>query len=523
MNDAVVNIVQILEHRAKEQPDSPAIISKSQSITFSELFISVQKTAAFIQNKGLKVGDRILVYLPMSIRLYEVLLGIFSSGMTAVFADAWTTKNRLSEITDFLKPVAFWGIPKAHLLRFAHKPIRKIKYHWFPNAGKIFQEPSQHIVHSDLSLPALITLTSGNTGFPKAANRTHEFLLSQHEVLQQTLNLEEGSTDMPTLPIFVLNNLACGVTTVLPDMNFFKVENVEPKRILDQWERHAAQSVTGSPLFFKKMAGYILKHSVNVPFPKKLFLGGAPVFPSLARNLKRAFTDSSITIVYGSTESEPISEISVESFIEAYANSPQKGLLTGKPVSQIELRIIPISQDAVAVDSDDELFHLSQPAYEVGEIVVKGSHVLKSYVNQPEEERKNKIKTDTSVWHRTGDVGYLDDTGNLYLMGRASSVIKWKNNNLFSFPVELLLDELPEIENSALIVINTSLHIAVKAVNILSPKQKKEIYKVIQHRISEYLTDSPKIHWIKSFPMDPRHNSKIDYEKLAQNLKTEAA
>ena len=64
--------------------------------------------------------------------------------------------------------------------------------------------------------PALVTFTSGSTGVPKAALRTHRFLLAQYRALESSIALEAGEVDLATLPVFVLANLAAGVTTVIP-------------------------------------------------------------------------------------------------------------------------------------------------------------------------------------------------------------------------------------------------------------------------------------------------------------------
>jgi len=515
----VDNIVQILEQRAKLHPERPAICSKTETISYADFYANVRTTAHFIQEKGLKPGDRILVYIPMSIRLYEILLAIFSNGMTAVFADAWTTKNRLSDITNFLEPKAFWGIPKAHIFRILHKSIRKIPHHWFPSFGNSSTTFSDEIIHPNANEPALITLTSGSTGFPKAANRTHAFLLAQHAVLSETLQLEEASFDMPTLPIFVLNNLATGVTTVLPDMDFIKAENVDPAKIIAQWKTYKVDSVTGSPVFFDKMADFVIESKLSDYLQQKIFLGGAPVYPYLAKKLRLAFPKTEIQIVYGSTESEPISEVSIDEFLE-YVNQHQtKGLFTGKPVKQIETLILPITSGEIEYETDEELRNSVLQKGEIGEIVVKGPHVLPSYVNQPKEEKLNKIKTATSVWHRTGDAGFFDEEGRLFLTGRATSAIEWKGKLLFSFPVEMILSELSEIKHAALLKKNNELNLVISFKDTSTKKLSESIRKKVEELVLNYLSEIPKIRLLQSFPLDPRHNSKIDYVALSKMIK----
>lgn len=510
------NLVELLKSRSEKHPDQVAIIEKNHSVTYFELYRRVQTTSDFLVSKGLKPGDRLLVFIPMSIRLYEILLAIFYSGMTAVFADAWTTKHRLSELTIFLKPTVFWGIPKAHLLRLINSDIRHIPFHFFPGSGTSTNKLNSVMKPPEEQIPALITLTSGSTGFPKAAKRTHEFLLSQHEVLKKLLALSEGDIDMPTLPVFVLNNLACGITTLLPDMNLLKPEQTNPKRILNQWETYKPNSVTGSPIFFHLISDYILLQKIRSFLPSKIFVGGAPVFPSLARKLKKSFPHSEISIVYGSTEAEPISEIFIDEFLSKSNIINPQGLCVGKPVNEIDVLILPISDLPIQVELEEILVSLQLPPKEIGEIVVKGQHVLTAYVNQPEEELKSKIKTQTAIWHRTGDAGLMDSDGNLWLVGRTSSLIKYADKILFPFPIEIMLSEMEEIKISTVVSFGNKLWIVCE----LHPSANFDMIKPkIESLISGYLPTKPEIIHIQKMPVDPRHNSKIDSAKLVEILK----
>src|SRR5262249_23728933 len=152
--------------------------------------------------------------------LYAVLLAAFRIGAVAVFVDAWADRARLEQAIERTRPRAFVGVPRAHLLRLASGAVRRV-----PNAtsvGRGAPRPPRDAAGPVVltpEAPALVTFTTGSTGRPKAALRTHGFLWSQHLALAELLRPTDRDVDMPTLPVFVLNNLASGVPSILPDFD----------------------------------------------------------------------------------------------------------------------------------------------------------------------------------------------------------------------------------------------------------------------------------------------------------------
>ena len=89
-----------LIERAARHPDRPAIIEPGQRVTFGELASRVAAFSATLRGKGVEPGDRVLVFVPMAIRLYVTLLGVFHAGASAVFVDAWANRRRLDAAVD---------------------------------------------------------------------------------------------------------------------------------------------------------------------------------------------------------------------------------------------------------------------------------------------------------------------------------------------------------------------------------------------------------------------------------------
>ena len=490
----IKNIVEILFENAKKHPDKIAIIHKKEKITYGKLAQEVNDYSQYFLSKGIKKGDNVLIFVPMTIELYKILSAIFYIGATAVFVDAWADKNRLDQALTIVPCKAFIACPKAFILKLMSKKIREVKINIVSNFIK--RTKSKYIIEpATPDTTALITFTTGSTGLPKAAKRTHEFLLEQHYVLKKHLNPQENDVDLASLPVFVLHNLACGTTSVIPDFNPQKPADIKPENILNDIRNNGVTTSVGSPRFYEKLAEY-----TEIEGIKRIFTGGAPVFPKSAKLLQNKFKGCDVEIVYGSTEAEPIASISTQELLD-FKGDVKDGLYVGKPIDDINIKIIKPSDEPI-----DDFENMWLENGKIGEICVEGKHVLKEYYNSDDAQRFNKIHYQGQIWHRTGDAGYLDNDGNLFLMGRIKNRFEHNGKEVYVFPIENALLEIDGIEIGTVLKHNDKI-IIVAETKIPEQKIKQEL-KTRNFEFDKLV--------ITKIPRDPRHNSKIDYDKLKQ-------
>lgn len=500
-----VNCVQHFFDAAEKYPDHQAIIAEGNTISYAELKREVIATVRYFESKGIQTGDRVLVFVPMSVDLYRIVLALFSMGATAVFLDEWVSKKRMEMCCKIADCAGFIGVTKAHVLRFFSKELRAIpitlKIRHNVKADEKFELFSPKIDHT-----ALITFTTGSTGTPKAANRTHAFLIAQFEAIKHKLKPQPTDVVMPVLPIVLFINLGVGSTSVIYRYKSTKLSSINPKAVFDLMNKHKVNQVISSPSFITSLSNYAMKIGNNPIILSSIYTGGAPVFPKEAKLFAQAFPKAHIEVIYGSTEAEPISAVPVQELIAS--EGKQNGLLVGFPDASAEVKIIPFRDEVIEVDEDEVLE--TCPQGEIGEIVVAGNHVLTAYFNNPEALRRAKIWHGPKMYHRTGDSGYFDERGRLFLVGRSSQAIVVENEVIYPFIFE---DELQQIED-------------VKRGTILKREERIFVVVELESGADKVLVEKKLRAWLKvdfelvfkAIPLDKRHHGKIDAEGVLAGL-----
>ena len=522
-----MNIAEVLHAQATTRPQAAAIIEtrrgRSRTLTFAGLEQASGQVAHLLHRAGLRPGDAVLLFQPMSADLYVALAAIFRLGLVAMFVDPWAGREHLEHCCSLKPPRALIAGAKAHLLRLLSPALRRIPLKFstdlrvpgatpLSRAGRL--APYEPVEACTPETPALLTFTSGSTGRPKGAVRTHGFLLAQHRALEQSLELKAGETDLTTLPIFVLANLASGVTSLIPDADLRRPGSIDAEAVVAQIDAHRPTRTVASPAFLERLADYCELHGRVLPGFERVFTGGAPVFPRLLERLRRVAPGAEITAVYGSTEAEPMAHVGHHAIgaQDVSAMLAGRGLLAGFAVPRIQLRILSDQWGSpVGPYTRPEFEAACLHAGEVGEIVVSGAHVLGGYLDGHGDE-ETKFTVEGTRWHRTGDAGYLDARGRLWLLGRCAARIEDARGTVYPFSVECAAQHHPGVRRAAVLahqgrrILALELFDGVADRELLSLRQGLAWARIDEIRVHEHI------------PVDKRHNAKIDYPALKKLL-----
>jgi acyl-CoA synthetase (AMP-forming)/AMP-acid ligase II len=522
-----MNLGELLTQLARERPDAVALVDERagraglRRVTFAALEREVAAAAGWLRARGLQRGDAVLVFVPMSAELYVALLAMFRLGCVALFLDPSAGREHLERCCTRWAPAALLAISKAHLLRLRSSALRRIPTKiavgpWIPGARRWLGGAGPEPVTTSAALsedPALVTFTSGSTGVPKAAVRTHAFLLAQYRALAPNIELVAGEVDLATLPVFTLANLAAGVTTVIPAVDLRRPGAVDAAALFGQIERQGVTRITAAPAFFERLIAYGRESGRTLPAIRKIHTGGAPVFPRLLESLREIAPQAAIVAVYGSTEAEPIAHLAVDEIQpgDREAMTAGRGLLAGLTVPEIRLRVVQDRwgeprRDLTAAGLNAE----TAPPETAGEIIVTGEHVLPGYLGGLGDE-ETKFRVDGEVWHRTGDAGRIDAEGRLWLLGRCAARIDDAHGRLYAFGVECAAMAFAEVRRAAVLAYGGRRVLFLEA-----PSAAGDLPERVRTAVGWAHLDAVRV--IARLPVDARHNSKIDYVALRRQL-----
>ena len=525
------NLAALLHAQAVARPDHPALLTPNQPpITFAALYTATQQGAAWLLRAGLRPGDAVLVYPPISAELYVALGALFYAGMRVVFIDPGMRGEQLDRAATVLSPRGFMATPRAHLLRLLSPAIRRIPIKFstgqWPLPGARRWHGYARCAVSDAhplaacgdDAPALITVTSGSTGTPKFATRSHGFLRRQHRAIDASLVMDAESVVASTLPIFILSFLASGVTTLLPDLDLRRPGQVQVAPLLAQMAHAGVNTLAASPALLDQVARYCAETQTQLPQIRQVYTGGAPVFVDLMDEVAAAMPQARFHAVYGATEAEPIATLdrAAISVADRQRMANGAGLLVGDPVPSLTVRVIPDrwgqAHGPYSPQSWDELSLRD----ETGEIVVAGPHVLTT-VGPGEDAALTKIAVGDQLWHRTGDAGYFDAQGRLWLVGRCVARLErmlpdGTPRTLYPFSVESAAHTFPAVKHAALVAQAGQWVLALE----LYRPQSAAWLATLQETLAWAGLDAIRI--LPRLPVDKRHNAKIDYPALRRLL-----
>ncbi|MEK7793566.1 MAG: fatty acid CoA ligase family protein, partial [Candidatus Hydrogenedentota bacterium] len=432
-------------------------------LTARELDDESNRVARGLQQYGIGRGARTVLMVTPSVEFFVLTFALFKAGAVPVMVDPGMGVRHLKTCLDEAAPGAFIGIPKAHAARVllgwarSAKRLVTVGRRIFWGGATLAQvrslDASPVMAETGADEMAAILFTSGSTGTPKGAVYTHGIFEAQVRALREHYRIEPGERDLATFPLFALFGPALGMASIVPNMDASRPITADPRNLAAAIKDYKTTNIFASPALIDVLGRYGETATVRLDSVRRVISAGAPAdLESLERFAKLLPEGVEVFPSYGATEALPLCSIgSAELLSTRVETESGKGICVGRPIRSVELAVIDITDDAIGTWSND----LRLPPGAIGEICVQGQMVTRAYFNRDEATRHAKIPDGDAVWHRMGDVGYLDATGRLWYCGRKGHRVELDHETLYSIPVERVLDTHPKVRRTALVGVDT--------------------------------------------------------------------
>ena len=539
-----MNVAKRLSEQALKNPNQLAIVSPSGShrqktnrsyvsISMSDLDRRSSAIAVGLQSMGIGPGKRIGLLVRFGEDFITLVFAMLKTGATMILIDPGMGRKNIIQCLAATNPDGFIAIPMAHAIvrmlssRFPNAKLNVLSGRWLPGLPSVTLSQLEKSSPQDYRDPihdweaeSAIIFTTGSTGPPKGVLYTHKTFHSQIDLIASRYEIASGGVDLSCFPLFGLFNAVMGTTTILPDMDPTRPADVDPPRLLDAIEQWQIGQSFGSPALWTRMGNYCQQTGRSMPTLKRVLSAGAPVPPRVLQSIRSVMhPDGKMYTPYGATEALPIASIESRDVLGETAAKTANGAGTcvGSRFPSMEWRVIRITDSPMQQIGETE----SLPKGEIGELVVSGPVVSTRYVTRVDQNAIHKLSDGERVWHRMGDVGYLDSQDRFWFCGRKSHRVTTAHGTLHTEQVEAIVNSHPTIYRSALV--GTGQAPNQKPLVILEPWQKSATPKQLEKEIADKLKNyaltkniANTVVYPKKLPTDIRHNSKIFREQLTR-------
>lgn len=478
------NLAAIIREAATRHPDHPAVVYDGGQLTYADLDHQSDLVARNLLSRGLKEGDAVGLQLPNVPAFVIALHGVLKAGGCIIPMNVLNKAPEIEYFLDFAKAfgiiadgsVAGEALAGAAAAGCPHVYIRTddrdsdapegAESFWslLEDPGETTPPPFATPSPNDT---AVLLYTSGTTGKPKGVQLTHFQLYMNSKAHVDAFAMDHTTSVVTVMPLFhalglsgILNAtaIACGTVRLLPKF--------DPTRVLEVVDSEKATMLHGVPTMYHALLNHPDRDKYDTSSLRICGSAGAAIAAELLDSIEKTF-GIQIIEMYGLTESGPL----------ATNNLPhdRKPYSIGKPIWGTEVQIW-----------SDEGEELPRGREHVGEIVIRGHNTMSGYLNNP-DATKEAFK---GGWLHSGDLGYKDEDGFLYIVDRKKEMIIRGGYNVYPREVEEVLYQHPAVFECAVIgVPNERLGEEVAAYISIRPGHElteEEVIDFTKERLAAY-------------------------------------
>ena len=492
-----------------------------RSISWSLLDDRVRRLASGLSARGVRAGDRIALLMPPGADLLAVVYAAWSIGAVIVVIDAANGPRALWRALRAARVDHAVAIRRARpivaLLRIPGLVV------WADELAGIAEVAVGDADDGELSVgvDAAVVFTSGATGPAKPVAYTRERIAATRDVLLDHYGFTRSDVLVAAFAPWAVLGPLLGIASVIPRMDPSRPGSLTASELAEAMEQTGGTVMWMSPAALRSvLAGArpgsadrlrLVEASANL---RLLLVAGAPVSRRLLREAGELWPHADLRTPYGMTEVLPATDVQAS---EVIAESAALGVLVGRPLPSVSVAIAALDHNGEPSDEIEQVCGV------LGEVAIRARHAKSRYDGRAFVELRSSRN---AGWHRTGDVGLLDDQGRLWIQGRLSHVITAEAGPLGPVPLEQLVESSlaeaghRDVVAAAVGVGPVGCQVPVIVCAPAAAAGSETGLRLADPQICDLvrmtLPGVAAVLWRSRMPVDIRHGAKIDRSRLSR-------
>ncbi|WP_432837452.1 long-chain-fatty-acid--CoA ligase [Dactylosporangium sp. CA-092794] len=436
-------LTQFLHRAVQHDPRRALTVFGERTRTVAESADRVARFAAALRSLGVRPGDRVGILALNSDRYHEFLLAVpWAGGVVNPVNVRWSVPEVAYSLVDCRTDILLVDDTFAGAAAELRRHVPNLATVIFcgdgptPEGALSFEdlvaahEPVEDAHRADDELYGIF-YTGGTTGRPKGVMLTHRNIVTSAMGGLATLPVvSRGGRLLHAAPMFHLADIAAWSMGLLAGSTHVIVPAFSPALVVEAIVKHDATDALLVPTMIQLLVDSPQAADADLGALRGVLYGASPISEALLRRARERLPSAAFTQSYGMTELSPIATL----LSPADHDDPVLARSAGRAVAHAEIRIV----DPAGVEV---------PRGVVGEIAVRGDHVMRGYWNKPEETAAAL----RDGWMHTGDGGYMDERGYVYIADRIKDMIITGGENVYSIEVENALAKHPAVAQCAVI------------------------------------------------------------------------
>ncbi|MBI2856018.1 MAG: long-chain-fatty-acid--CoA ligase [Chloroflexi bacterium] len=477
-----MNTSEFLTITAAIVPDREAIIFDDRRLSFGELAERVNRLANALADMGVGTGDRVAV---MQVNCNEHIESYFATAkLDAIFVPI-NFRARAEELTFMLNDsgvkAIILGQRYQDMLRSVKPDLTTLEHQIAleaPGDGFLFYDDLLAGASYEERFPAaddedttIIMFTAGTTGTPKGVMLSHNSFSSYILANVEPVDVENAEKNILTVPLHHIAGVQAVMAAIYGGRSLVLQRQFEEESWMQLVQQEKANRAMMVPTMLKRLMDHQNFSKYDLSSLQVITYGAAPMPLEVIKKAIQVFPDTRFINAFGQTETAstitmlPPEDHNIREGEPDFDKKLKRLGSIGKPLPDVEVRIV------------DEDGH-DVPLRETGEIVARGSRLMKGYWNREEATRE----TLRGGWLYTGDLGYWDEDGYIFLSGRAKDFIKRGGEMIAPEEVEQIIMSHPAVDEAAIIGIpDVEWGERVRALVVRKPGAQLTAEEVIEH------------------------------------------